>query len=295
VQFTNVIGNAPQTVTFGPLLNTPALFPSASKAEVNPQIARPQGGTKVVDPSSTIYSSGALLTGVPGARSSYTFSFPTSGVFSYRSLFHPDTLGQILVVPPEVPASPDPPDQSAALFDGLRGLAQVVPDLLSSARSGVVFSGRTAQAQISVKVGDGSNIISIQTFLPAVITCQVGATVTWQIGETDGDPHEIVFNQPSTAESQGGVPLYTGFAPDGGLKVNPAYWKPSLLSGTTVITSTVQHAPNHRWTSGILYQGGVTSPSAVPTQYSLTFNAPGAYTITDPFHVNMTGTVSVLP
>ena len=292
VQFTNVLGSIPQTVTFGPLLNTPPLFDSASRSEVNPKISKPQGGTAVLNPTTYTYSSGALLSGIPGARISYTFSFPNLGVFSYRSLFHPDGLGQIIVLPPNVPASPDPPDQSAALFDGLLGLSQVVPNLLYTARGSTAL-GRAVR--VSVQVGAGNSNISIQTFLPATLTVQLGSTVTWQVGETNGDPHAIVFNLPSTAEAQGNVRLYTGFAPDGGLQFNPAYWKASLPSETTVITSTIQQAPNQRWASGVLYKGGVNSPSAVPSQYSLTFKSPGSFTYTDPFHVSMTGVISVLP
>src|SRR5581483_1409131 len=61
VQFTNRTPSRPQTVTFGPILNTPPLINRADYSEINPAVAKAQGGPVVGDVSQNVYSSGALI------------------------------------------------------------------------------------------------------------------------------------------------------------------------------------------------------------------------------------------
>ena len=284
VQWTNADGSEPQTVTLGSVDYTPALFLSADNPEINPVIVKPQG-SRVLRDAGSIHSSGALMSGVKGLGASYTFTFRAVGTYFYRSLFHPLMLGEIDVAPPSQPASADPPDRGDTAVNALRSTANA---LLVEQQSD---EGAADSGGVTVNVGFGNKDVSLNIFAPAGIQVHVGDTVTWRTTETSGDPHAIVFN-PSTGVSAGAAPLYTALAPDGGLTVNPAYAKPTLLSGTDVMTGTI--SPGQQ--SGILYNSSQAYPSATPFQYSLTFLAPGRYYYVDPFHGNGTqGQVHVLP
>ncbi len=283
VQWTNADGGEPQTVTFGSVDYTPALFLSTDNPEANPAIVKPQGGHVVRDAS--IHSSGALMSGVKGLGASYTFTFRAVGTYFYRSLFHPLMLGEIDVVPSSQPASADPPDRGDSAVTALRSTADA---LLVEQQSDEHASD---SGSVTVNVGFGNKDVSLNIFAPSGIQVHVGDTVTWRIMETSGDPHAIVFN-PSTGVSAGTAPLYTALAPDGGLTVNPAYAKASLLSGTDVTTGTLSSSQQ----SGLLYNASPAYPSQTPFQYSLTFLIPGRYYYVDPFHGNGTqGQVHVLP
>jgi len=285
VQWTNANGSQPQTVTFGPAEYTPSLILSASKPEINPAIVKTQGG-HVVGDATAIHSSGALMTGVRGLGPSYTYTFRGVGTYFYRSLFHPLMLGEIDVVPPSKPASADPPDRGDSAVTALRSVARALIDEQTSDAHGADVGSPT------VSVGFGNRDVSLNVFSPAGLQVHVGATVTWQTGETSGDPHAIVVN-PSTATSSGAL-LYTGLAHDGGLTINPAYATPTLPSGTQVVTGTISGSTEV--SSGILYGSSPAYPSGTPPKYSLTFMAPGQYLYVDPFHGNGTpGRVNVVP
>jgi len=284
VQWTNADGSEPQTITFGPVNYTPSLFLSASNPEVNPAIVKPQGGQVVRDPG-VIHSSGALMSGVSGLGLSYTYTFRAAGTYFYRSLFHPLMLGEIDVVPSSQPASADPPDRGDTAVTALRSTADA---LLTEQLSD---EGAADSGGVTVNVGFGNKDVSLNIFAPAGIQVHVGDTVTWQTRETSGDPHAIVFNA-STGASAGAAPLYTGLASDGGLTVNPTYAKPTLPSGTQVMTGTI--SPGQQ--SGLLYGSSPAYPSLTPSKYTLTFLIPGRYYYIDPFHGNGTqGQVHVLP
>jgi len=291
VQWTNAAAGDPQTITFGPIDYTPALFLSANNAQVspeaNPAIVRPQGGRSLSDASS-IHSSGALMSGVRGLGASYTFTFRAAGTYFYRSLFHPLMLGEIDVVPASRPASADPPDRGDSAVTALRSTADA---LLIEQRSDEHASD---SGGVSVSVGFGNKDMSLNIFAPSGIQIHVGDTVTWQTTETSGDPHAIFFLTAASVTNPGAAPLYTRLASDGGLTVNPAYGIPTLPTGSQIMTGTI--ASNQQYSSGLLYGSSPAYPSATLAKYTLTFLIPGRYYYIDPFHGNGTqGQVHVLP
>jgi hypothetical protein len=99
--------------------------------------------------------------------------------------------------------------------------------------------------------------------------------VNWVIHETSGDPHAVILGNLTSNHFK----PYIGLASDGGLAFDPVIAKPSLPSGTSVITGTLK--PN--LSSGILYGSSVAYPSTPPSRYSLTFMVPGLYAVLDPF------------
>jgi len=270
VQFTNQSPLRPQTVTFGPILATPPLITRADFTEINPRVVKPQGGKLVGDTTINVYSSGALMGSIPGLPTKFTFTFPNPGTYLYRSLFHPQSLAQIVVVGPNQPVSPDPPDSGQGYREVLRSADKAINTARSGQRNnGVSFGGP------SIEIGGGDGNVSLNTMSPEGVTIKVGAKVTWVVRETSGDPHAIVINPVSISQ---GTP-YTSLAPDGGLAIDPRIAKPSLMSDTTVVTDTVK--PNS--SSGIIYGSSVDAPSTPPTSYTLTFGIPGGYIIYDPF------------
>ncbi len=283
VQWTNQSTFRAQTVTFGPILNTPPLFLKANGSEVNPAVAKPQGGHVVGNTTNTVYSSGTLLSTVPGLSASFTFTFPAAGKYIYRSLFHPLAIGEIDVVPPGAPVSSDPPDTGASYYDALKSADKIVNAEQPAERDG----GANGASSVQIDVAGGDGNASQTKFTPSGITIRVGSTITWVAKETSGDPHNIYFGLVTAK------PMYTRVAPDGGLLVNPAFVKVTLPSGTTVATDTVKL--NTVWNSGIVYGSSVLYPSATPAKYSLTFDAVGRFTFIDPFIANSEGEIDVIP
>lgn len=284
VRWDNISVGRPQTVTFGPILNTPPLFTSAGGAEANPRIVQPQGGKVVGSSAITVYSSGAIARGIPGLQPGYTFTFPEVGKYFYRSLFHPLSLGEIDVLPAGAPVSSDPPDTGASYYDALRSADKVIASITPSERDGGASGGNST----TILIGGGDANVSTTKFSPMGLTVKVGATVTWAINEESGDPHDLYFGPLGLA-----APTYTRMAPDGGLMVNPVYARISLPSGTTVTTATTKLATV--WNSGILYGSSVQYPSPTPSKYSLTFAVPGRFIFVDPFYANVVGTLVVIP
>ncbi len=282
VTWTNAVGGEPQTVTFGPVENTPALIADMSASEINARIVRPQNGRAIRDVSLNVYSSGALMSGIRGLTTTYTFTFPKTGTYLYRSLFHPLSLGEIDVVAASKPASSDTPDRGAAMYDAVRSSAQALQNEQRNELGGASYGGTT------IAVGNGNGNVTINKFTPAGITIKAGSRITWQIDETSGDPHAIVLN-PSQADAR--QPLYTGLASDGGLKINPRYTTPTAIDNSTITTDTARTPIN----SGILYGSSPVYPSQTPNNYSLTFASPGGYYYVDPFHPSMLGEIQVLP
>ncbi len=292
VQFTNINGNSPQTITFGSVTNTPALIIDSNAGEINPFVVKAQGGRSIADTSQNTYSSGALLSGVSGFSTSYTFTFPKQGTYFYRSLFHPSTLGEIDVVAANKPASSDTPDRGPSLRDALRSLSS----LLNGSIGPEAQSANSYGGSGNVLIGLGDQNVSVNKFTPSGIVLPISGTVTWRIKESSGDLHALVFF-PTGAESSARVKLFTGRAADGGLIINPAYRTASLVSQTIVDTDTqkmLQQRDGGRWTSGILYNGPPDSVSQVPSSYSITFAVPGQYTYVDPFHLGMDGVITVV-
>jgi plastocyanin len=291
VQFTNVITNEPQTVTFGPPLLTPPLIAATSAiSEINPVIVNPQGGHSVANPDQNVYSSGALMGGMRGLSTTYTFTFPNQGLYLYRSLFHPSMLGTLLVVTPDQAASTDAVDHGPTLFDVVRSFGSVLDAEQAIERTGAA----TYVGAANVLVGTGDSALTLNKFSPAGLTIKVGTSVRWYTTEDSGDPHALVFGAPTDAEQSGLVPLYTGRSADGGLIINADYATPSLPSASTVTTGTMAQS-NNLYTSGIIYGANVNYPSNAPSSYTLTFDAPGQYYYVDPFHPGMLGLVTVEP
>jgi len=286
VQWTNAVPNEPQTVTFGPVENTPSLITLADLSEIDPRVTRPQGRRVVGDVSLTVYSSGVLMGGVRGLSASYTFTFRTVGSYLYRSLFHPSSVSEIDVVAANKPASPDPIDRGSSVVSALVSAATVLRDEASLERRG---GSGGSNGVPEIEVGVGNNNVSINKFTPTGLTVKVGTQVTWMLRETSGDPHALVFS-PNNTELQGHEPLYTGLAADGGLKINSVYTKATLASGTSVTAASIPAGS----TSGILYGSAVNYPSKAPSSYTLTFQAPGQYYYADPFYPDMLGQINVV-
>jgi plastocyanin len=288
VQWTNVITNSPQTVTFGPILVTPPLVVTSTVSEVNPLVVRPQGGHIINDVENVVYSSGALMGTMRGLPTTYTFTFPKVGLYLYRSLFHPSMLGQIQVVAARAPASPDPPDSGPSMFAALKSVAGALDRAQPVERTAVATG-----SNVEIEVGAGDGAISLEKFIPAGVTVHVGTTIRWYTKETSGDLHALVFGAPTDAEQSGTAPLYTGLTADGGMAINGDYATPSLPSATQITTATFAQA-NNLYTSGIIYGSDINYPSLTPASYTLTFQAPGQYYYVDPFHAGMLGLINVV-
>jgi len=289
VRFTNIVPSRPQTVTFGPILNTPNLFPFGPK-EINPLIVRPYGGLSVANPSYNVYSSGALMTGVAGLKSSYTFTFPSPGDYLYRSLFHPSSYGEIDVVAKGQPVSPDNPDLGESYYRALRSAAAVAENAFAGDKAGANAAG-----VVSITIGGGDENVSLAKFSPAGITITAGTTVTWTIAEQSGDPHVLFFgNLDQSVVSQ---PFYSGLAPDGGLLINEFFAISTLTSGSTLDGTTLSNITDAGLlpTSGVLYGSPINSPSVVPSKFSLVFDQPGDYYYYDLAPPTTIGEISVIP
>jgi plastocyanin len=288
VRFTNITGSRPQTVTFGPILNTPNLIP-VSPREVNSRIVQPRGGTVVDDPSFNVYSSGALMSGVAGLHWSYTFSFPNPGTYLYRSLFHPSSLGEIDVVAKGKPASPVHPDLGPSYYNALRSAAQVLSDSFATEKAGANAAG-----PLTITIGGGDGNISLAKFTPAGITVTVGTTVTWTIAETSGDPHSLVFGNVDQSVLR--QPFYSGLAPDGGLYINESFAFTTLTSGSAIDGASLSGVQDLGLipTSGVLYGSSINYPSVAPSTYTLVFDSPGDYYYYDMAPPTAIGEISVV-
>jgi plastocyanin len=290
VQWDSALDRDAQTVTFGAQERTQPLIIVPSGSEINPAVVKPQGGVRVVDTTHNVYSSGLLMRGLQGARSTYTFQFPKAGTYIYRSWFHPHMTGEIDVVPAGQSTSRDrdPKDDLATYRDAAQSISQA----LRAFNIANYVGNSTVDPIIHIAVGDENT--SINAFAPSGIRIQASDTVTthvtWQIDETSGDPHVLLFGQASARELLGQMPLYTGFTADGGLRINPAYTRVTLSSGS-IVSNTV------RFSSGVLYGSDPNFPSAVSSSYSLTFTAASApgVAFVDPFHPGMTGQVTTVP
>lgn len=293
VEWTNTTGSEPQTVTFGPIENTPPLIvANGGPMEIDPLVAQPRGGRTIGDVSLDVYSSGVLMSGLRGHSTRYTFTFKTPGTYLYRSLFHPGALGEVDVVPASQPVAPPPLDRAPGAFAALRAISNALYLNTPAERAG----GANGVTGATVLIGFGNSSVSVNKFTPAGVTIAAGDSVTWVTRETSGDPHEIVF-RPTDSESQGHGVLYGGFAADGGLKLDAAYVAPTLPSGTTVTTDTqtTLQSAGGRWQSGLLYGSSINAQSRTPSSYTLTFAAPGQYYYADPFYTGMFGEVNVIP
>lgn len=288
VEWTNAVPNMPQTVTFGPQERVPPLFNRGDVLQINPEVVRPQGGHTVGDITLNVYSSGALMSGIRSLSTRYTFTFPTPGLYLYRSLFHPSSSGSVMVVPASKTASPLTPDRTLSINDGLRSVSQVLNNLQTSERRAGSPSG--AGNTISIDTGVGDDNVSINAFAPAGLTIQSGTTVVWTVPEQSGDPHLIVIN-PSLTDGQP-QPLYTALTSAGALQINPAYANATLVQGMA-ITGTL--SANSRIVSNLIYGSSVNAQAVINNSYSLTFDLPGTYYYLDPFHPGMTGQIRVTP
>ncbi len=289
VEWTNAVPAEPQTVTFGPLEAAVPLVVRNDVFEINSRVVRPSGGHVVGDVTAHTYSSGALMQGIAGLSNSYRFRFDTPGIYIYRSLFHPDSQGEIDVAPTSKPASPLHPDRGASMFDALRSASQALASEQAGDTGAAANSGNNGG--IGIAVGSGNGDVSLNTFSPAGVTVRAGTTITWTVHETSGDPHVLVFN-PTDAD-RAGPRFYVGLSSSGALQTNPAYGARTQIQGMAVTTGTVP--AGGRIVSDILYGSSANAQAVTYTSYSLRFDLPGFYYYIDPFHADMAGAVYVLP
>src|SRR5581483_4176793 len=109
-----------------------------------------------------------------GLSTAYTFTFPTPGTYYYRSLFHPQSLAEIIVVPQGQAVSPDPPDPGPGYREVVRSIDKTINTLRAEARN-----GGTSYGGPEVEIGGGDGNISLNTFSPEGLTIKAGSTVTW--------------------------------------------------------------------------------------------------------------------
>lgn len=235
-------------------------FLTAGQTAPTPESAAaqtPAGGTTF--DGSTFTNSGVVVP-APGADT-YGLTFPTAGTFPFHCLIHPGMDGTVTVnaagtAYPQDQAAITAADQTAEAADIATGHtieASFTPSSTTNADGSTTYH---------LAAGAGSDRISILRFISSTLKVQVGDTVEWSNGDTNGEPHSVSFGP----EPQGP----TAAAPAGGTTYN----------GTGGFVS-----------SGLF----VGPPIPAPHSYSLKFTKAGTFPYICVLHdiVGMKGTITV--
>ncbi len=243
-----VAGNA-HTISFLTAGQTP---PSPE----DPAAQAPAGGTTF--DGSTFTSSGIKVP-APG-QDTYSLTFPTAGTYTFHCLIHPGMEGTLTVAAagtayPQDQAAVTAANQAAEAADIETGHG------LEAAFTPTTTNNADGSTTYHLAAGVGSGSISILRFITSTLDIQVGDTVEWTNGDTNGEPHSVSFGPEPQDPSAN--------APSGG----------STYAGTG-------------WVSSGLYVG---PPIPAPHSYSLKFTKAGTYKYICVLHdiVGMTGSITV--
>lgn len=211
---------------------------------------------------------------------SYTVNFATpAGTFPYLCLIHPNMKGNVYVAA----GGAYPHDQQ--YYD--RSSQPETNKQLASGRQFQAEGLRLAQAgggHDKVTAGNGDGFVAVDVFMPRTIRIRPGQTITW----TNPDPvtpHTVSFGPEPLTPLCPGCPAETGLLRPVGLDSAAGAPLHATISANPVTTSV------H---SAII--GGAPGPRGPsPTQFSVTFTAPGTYQYICALHddFGMTGTVIV--
>lgn len=246
-----VAGNA-HTIAFLTAGQTP---PSPE----DPAAQAPAGGTSF---DGSAFTNSGVVVPAPG-HDTYGLTFPTAGTFAFHCLIHPGMDGTVTVnaagtAYPQDQAAITAANQAAETADITTGHA------LEAGFTPSTTTNANGSTTYHLAAGVGSGSISILRFISSTLDIQVGDTVEWTNGDTNGEPHSVSFGpEPQDA---------TAAAPAGGATYNG--------SGGFV-------------SSGLF----VGPPIPAPHSYSLTFTKAGTFPYICVLHdiVGMTGSITVAP
>jgi plastocyanin len=244
-----VAGNA-HTISFLTAGQTP---PSPD----DPAAGTPAGGTTF--DGSTFASSGIVVP-APG-HDTYALTFPTAGTYAFHCLIHPGMDGTVTVAAagtayPQDQAAITTAAQAAEAADIAAGHA------LEASFTPSTTTNADGSTTYHLAAGVGADRISILRFISSTLDVQVGDTVEWTNGDSNGEPHSVSFGtEPQDA---------TVAAPAGG----------KTYDGKTA------------WVSSGLFVG---PPIPAPHSYSLKFTKAGTFKYICVLHdiVGMTGSITV--
>jgi plastocyanin len=243
-----VAGNA-HTISFLTAGQTP---PSPE----DPAAQAPAGGTSF---DGSAFTSSGIKFPAPG-QDTYALTFPTAGTYAFHCLIHPGMDGTVTVAAagtayPQDQAAVTAANQAAEAADIATGHA------LEASFSPTTTSNADGSTTYHLAAGVGSGMISILRFISSTLDVQVGDSVEWTNGDTNGEPHSVSFGPEPQDPS--------AFAPSGG----------ASYAGTG-------------WVSSGLFVG---PPIPAPHSYSLKFTKAGTFPYICVLHdvVGMNGSITV--
>jgi plastocyanin len=243
-----VAGNA-HTISFLTAGQTP---PSPE----DPAAQAPAGGSSF---NGTAFTSSGIKFPAPG-QDTYALTFPTAGTYAFHCLIHPGMDGTVTVAAagtayPQDQAAITAANQTAEAADIATGHA------LEASFSPTTTTNDDGSTTYHLAAGVGSGGVSILRFISSTLDVQVGDSVEWTNGDTNGEPHSVSFGPEPQDPS--------AMAPSGG----------STYAGSG-------------WVSSGLYVG---PPIPAPHSYSLKFTKAGTYKYICVLHdvVGMTGSITV--
>ncbi|MEA2638995.1 MAG: hypothetical protein QOF51_389 [Chloroflexota bacterium] len=233
-------------------------------------------------------SSGRLLGVPPGPNlapiETFSLTFDTPGVYTYRCLLHRDRMyGSVEVVDPstaDVPSQADVDARAQAEMNVLTALLPAAHAQNAQARKDAGPSGTTMwTVQAGNNLTGGDLRVAVVDFMPKNVTIAAGDTVLWT---SPFDFHTVSFFPAPPVPANNVAET----APDGTIMIvtNPAAndpFKPAAVFD-----------PRQVFSSGRI---GYDRPAG--NTWSLIFDTPGVYDYVCAIHVErgMKGTITVLP
>jgi plastocyanin len=223
----------------------------------DPAAQAPAGGSTV---DGTTFTNSGVVFPAPG-HDTYSLTFPKAGTYAFHCLIHPGMDGTVTV---NTAGTAYPQDQAA--ITAAAGAAEAV-DIAKGHQLEQSFNPSTTAnvdgtTTYHLAAGVGADHISILTFIGASLDVQVGDTVEWTNGDSNGEPHSVSFGTEPQDPS--------ALAPAGG----------STYDGTA------------KWVSSGLFLG---APIPGPHSYSLKFTKAGTFNYICVLHdvVGMKGSITV--
>ncbi len=207
-------------------------------------------------------TSGGMLSG-EGEESSYTLTFPKSGVYEYVCIFHPGMSGTITVLPANQPLS-----KTQESHEQMARLEAAVA--LAKARE---LHEHMLQPQTTMRAdgskehrldlaGDPITMATVLTFAPSPLHIKAGDTVTWTMSDST-ELHTVTF-----PENPDNMPEF--------VIVEPQENGPPKLVANPKVAQPAGSSTHEG--SGYFNSGYLLRPQGQPApSYSLTFAKPGTY------------------
>jgi len=226
-------------------------------------------------------NSGFIQRGPQDGPRTFSLTFTRPGTYTYQCLLHPFMRGRIIVADPGTPVPSPEAQAQAGEEERAEHLASIPQFVLKET---VQRRGSTASGQVwTIAAGTGPGEMTVNRFLPGVLTIDVGDTVVWEVRHPS-EPHSITFlagempPEMVTPQPQPqGPPL---------LLLNPRFWAPS----TPPRPEGVPYDGRGFLNSGMLNLG-----PAAPRTYAVTFTQPGTYPYVCLLHPGMHGIITVRP